>query len=541
VTTTGNQVIDGDKTFTGVVNLQGNIIVGTTETTNITIGSAIKIQTGAVAGKYLTCVDTTGACQWSDAAQAPVLTVNTRVGNVVITADGAITGIGAVTKNTEQVITGAKTFSAVTSFTENMTLGDELTDVIAIKGTMKIAQDAVQGKVLTCGATGGTVAWQSPLIISVITKIGTTITATQTGEVIIDAVKIGAATTAQLVTATAAIDAAQLTASNAATAAADAQGTANNALVSVSITTTPNLAGGAALDCLTGNGTENSKLQVLGAPPLGGIISGDLTGSSYPGPEIAAGKVTYAKMQQVAAQRLLGNATGVAASVTEIQLADGLTWAAGKLDTVNKGNVVLSAANAFTNTTGNSFAGTTTTAALSTTGAVIIGNTTPSTLTVNSTPTFMTDVTINTGKVLITPKFRMATSASDGYVLTTDASGNGTWKAAASTNIFNCTSAVMSYSGPNSYALTLTKAAGNPITCTLTRGSTSSNNSTLTLTGVAGQTWQASITGSGMSTGLAWQGFIHAVTLNGTTPVATILVHGSAVPFVGMIVFNRTA
>jgi hypothetical protein len=135
----------------------------------------------------------------------------------------------------------------------------------------------------------------------------------------------------------------------------------------------------------------------------------------------------------------------------------------------------------------------------------------------------------------------MATSASDGYVLTTDASGNGTWKAAASTNIFNCTSAVMSYSGPNSYALTLTKAAGNPITCTLTRGSTSSNNSTLTLTGVAGQTWQASITGSGMSTGLAWQGFIHAVTLNGTTPVATILVHGSAVPFVGMIVFNRTA
>lgn len=66
-----------------------------------------------------------------------------------------------------------------------------------------------------------------------------------------------------------------------------------------------------------------------GLPP-GGPAGGDLTGT-YPSPLIGANKVTYAKFQQVAAQRLLGNPTGVAANASEISLGSGLSFSGSQL------------------------------------------------------------------------------------------------------------------------------------------------------------------------------------------------------------------
>jgi hypothetical protein len=67
-----------------------------------------------------------------------------------------------------------------------------------------------------------------------------------------------------------------------------------------------------------------------GGPPTGSA-GGDLAGSSYPNPTIAASAVTYAKIQNAAANRLLGNPTGSAAAPAEIPLSADLAFAAGSL------------------------------------------------------------------------------------------------------------------------------------------------------------------------------------------------------------------
>lgn len=56
-------------------------------------------------------------------------------------------------------------------------------------------------------------------------------------------------------------------------------------------------------------------------------------GSSYPlaTTDIAAAAITYAKIQNVAANRILGNTTGSPASVAEIPLGAGLSFSGGNL------------------------------------------------------------------------------------------------------------------------------------------------------------------------------------------------------------------
>jgi len=430
ITGTGDAHFGGTVEATKGFETSGGMSIGDNLADGITLTGTIKIPASAAVGYVLKCTDAiSGKAEWSNFTAAPVQSVNTRTGTVVITADEVGTGIGAVTKDTIQEISAKKTFAAEAVFNNAVTLGNDLQDFITVGGTIKIAQNAVSGRVLTCGASGGTVGWQAPLITSVITKDGTTTTETQTGDVIINCAKIGAASTTQLGTTNTAVAAAQATANNAVTAAGVAQAAAEAKLTAVSILTTTDPNGSTALTCLEGNGTSTSPLRVLGARPLGGINGGDLTGF-YPSPTIGANKITYNKMQAVAAQRLLGNATASASNVTEISLGSGLTWTSGALDTANKGDAVLSAANSFTNTTGNTFAGTTTCAALTTTGSVILGDAAADTLTVNATPTFMTDVTINTNQKLITPAIKIGTSTNtaDGYVLTSDANGNGSWK-----------------------------------------------------------------------------------------------------------------
>lgn len=59
--------------------------------------------------------------------------------------------------------------------------------------------------------------------------------------------------------------------------------------------------------------------------PSGAIASGDLAGSSYPNPSIAAQAVTYSKIQNVSTARFLGRVTAGSGTVEELTASQGRT------------------------------------------------------------------------------------------------------------------------------------------------------------------------------------------------------------------------
>lgn len=427
----------GDIVASGVIEAQGGfkttagMTIGDNIIDGIILNGTLKIPPNAAVDRVLTCTTSDGRAEWTSITAPPVTSVNGRTGAIVVTADDVTTGIGAVTKDSAQTITGVKTFAGNASFLGDVTLGDATTDTVNIGATMRVAFNKGVDKVLTCvDAETGAVGWENPKVQSVNGQIGV-VTLTAAG--------LGAATTAQLATTNANVTAAQTTANNAATTAANAQATADSKIALVTIGSTIAANGSTALTCLSGNGTTANPLKVVGAPPID-AAGGDLSGS-YPNPTIGLNKVTYNKIQKVSPLKLLGGpTTGTAVDdVREISLGSGLKYEAGALTTVNNGDVTLtgaqtiSGAKTFSGT--STFSGNVSVSAAST----IIGDAAADTLTVNATPTFLTDVTVSSKKLVISgtgtgPGFQMAVGAQNGYVLTSDASGNGTWKSSTSSN-----------------------------------------------------------------------------------------------------------
>jgi hypothetical protein len=159
---TSNQTIGGNKTFTGTVTFNSNVTVGATTASTLTVNASPTFPSGAAVGRVLTCVDANGNTQWSDPTAPPVTSVNGRTGAVVITADEVNTGIGAVTKSTNQTITGEKTFDAAVSFNNNVTLGNAATDNTVVNSGLRITSGSPgANKVLTSDASGNA-SWATP-------------------------------------------------------------------------------------------------------------------------------------------------------------------------------------------------------------------------------------------------------------------------------------------------------------------------------------------------------------------------------------------
>ena len=417
---------DGDAQFSGLVTANGGfyssagVTFGDNTNDGINLTGTLKIAGGGspLVDKVLTCQDSLGTVAWAYPLNAPVTTVNGTNGTVSISLYGEASptaNLGGVSLATAQVISGVKTFSANQVFQANVNLGDDPADTITVGGTLVIPQGGVNGKVLTCNASNQGV-WTNPIITTVGTQIGAGAIATQTGAVVITADLIGAATTGALASLTSQVTAATTAATNASNAAAAAANTAASKLSSVTITTT--LIDTLPVSCLSGLGTADSPLKVLGASPLG-VAGGDLT-SSYPSPTIGTNKVTYGKMQQVGASRLLGNAAGSAANVTEISLGNGLSFVSGQLTNAAIPTVSASGTNTFTGA--NTFQ-----------GNVTVGDAAGDALTVNATMSTVAPVTLgavsSTEQITINGPLKI-TSGSPGVakVLTSNADGVATWQ-----------------------------------------------------------------------------------------------------------------